>query len=109
MTAAENLETLEALKEFVEKVMPVEILMKNLVLEKVDTPNKRLWALRECAKMDEAAFAQEMGVDSGKYHEYERNGNSVPLDFLAKVARKLSISLDWLLCKCPILPLPIDP
>ena len=106
MSIKNNLLSLEIMRAFVKKVVPVSIYMQNLVIANIETPNKRLWALRESMKMAEPTFAELFNTSLKKYHQYEKSGNSIPLDFLEKVANKFSISLDWLLCKSPMLPMP---
>jgi len=98
--------SLELLRDFVAKVVPYDVYLKNLVIDKIETCNRRLWALRESMCIDESKFAALFGIPSEEYHGYERAGNAVPIEVLQTVADRLSISVEWLLCKCPMLPMP---
>jgi len=106
MDSKSSLATLDLLRDFVSKVLTVEGYMKNLIVDRVETPNKRLWALRESLKLDEASFARRLDMAPVEYHELERIGNLVPSGVLKKVSRVFAVPLDWLLCKQPMLPLP---
>lgn len=106
MDAKDCLTTLEIMREFVERVVPREVYMKNLILDHIETPNRRLWALRVSMRLGESEFARVLGASPEVYFDYERHEFSVPRAFLEQVARKLSIPIDWLLCECPILPVP---
>ena len=106
MGMKENMLSLELLRDFVERVVCVETYMKNLIVDKVETANKRLWALRESLKIDEPAFAEKLNIELKEYHEYEKIGNDVPLEFLKKVAGEFSVPIDWLCCRSPMLPIP---
>lgn len=106
MKTRDYLSSLELLRSFVVRVVPLDIYMRNLIIDNIETSNKRLWALRESMQIDEEGFASLFGIPIDEYHRYERDGSPVPVCFLQTIAREFSISLDWLLCKCPILPLP---
>jgi transcriptional regulator with XRE-family HTH domain len=80
--------------------------MKNLLVDRVETPNRRLWALRESMHINEADFAKNFDMTFEAYHLYEQTDSSVPEEFLQDVAARFSIPVAWLLCKCPILPIP---
>ena len=101
-----NLLSLEILRDFVRKNITVETYMKNLIIENIETPNERLWVLREFLKKNEEDFAKELNTDYNTYHKYEKKGYPVPCDFLKNVADKFAIRLDWLLCKSPMFPMP---
>ncbi len=100
--------SLEILREFVRKVVPPETYLKNLIIDGIDTPNKRLWILREFLKIDEKTFAERLGIDYSQYHQLERISNPVPVEILDKVSEAFNIPLDWLLCKMPVYPIPVN-
>jgi hypothetical protein len=106
MNPRDCLASLELLRDFVSKVVPLEVYMRNLIVDSIENSNRRLWALRENMRIDEMKFAALFGVPFDEYHTYEKIGNPVPSDFLCTVAEKLSIPIDWLLCKRPMLPIP---
>jgi hypothetical protein len=106
MNTRDCLSSLELLRDFVARVVPLDVYMLNLIIDNIETSNKRLWALRESMRVDEKKFAALLGIPFDDYHVYERDGSPVPLDFLEAVADALSVSLEWLLCKHPILPMP---
>ncbi len=106
--AKQYLMSLEILREFVRKVVPPETYLKNLIIDGIDTPNKRLWILREFLKIDERAFAERLGIDYNQYHQLERIGNPVPVEVLDRVSETSNIPLDWLHCKMPIYPIPVS-
>jgi len=109
MVEKNYLMALELMREFVKKVVPIEVYQKNLILEHIETPNKRLWTLREFLKMDEVTFAKKLGIDHHLYHQYEKIGNPVPLKILEDVAKIFNVPLDWLLCRKPLYPIIINP
>jgi hypothetical protein len=106
MNTRDCLASLELLRDFVAKFVPLEVYMKNLFIDRIETPNRRLWALRESMHIDEADFARAFNVTYEEYHLYEQTESSVPEEFLSDVAARFSIPLEWLLCECPILPIP---
>ncbi len=106
MNTRDCLSSLEMLRDFVARVVPLEVYMRNLIIDHIETSNKRLWALRESMRADEEKFAALFDTPLDVYRIYERDGSPVPFDFLQTVASTLSISLEWLLCKHPILPMP---
>lgn len=106
MNTRDCLLSLELLRDFVARVVPPDVYLRNLIVDHIETSNKRLWALRESMRIDEERFAALFGLPLDEYHRYEKEGNPVPVDFLQTVSSKLSISIEWLLCKCPILPIP---
>ncbi len=106
MKTRDCLVSLELLRSFVTRVVPLDVYMRNLTIDHIETSNRRLWALRESMQMDEEVFASLLGVPIYEYHAYERDGSPVPVGFLQIVADELSVSLEWLLCKCPMLPIP---
>lgn len=93
---------LELLRDFAGKVVAPETYLKNLVFEGIETPNKRLWALRKFLQIDEKTFAKKLDLDYNQYHEYEKNGTPVPAQVLQKVSLVFNVSLDWLLCRIPM-------
>jgi len=106
MKARDCLASLELLRDFVAKYVPYEVYLKNLVIDNIETPNKRLWALRENMGMDEERFAALFDVTLHEYAQFEKTDNPVPIEFLNQVAFKLAISIEWLLCDHPMLPIP---
>ncbi|MGB7055166.1 MAG: helix-turn-helix domain-containing protein, partial [bacterium] len=82
------------------------VYMKNLIINHIETPNRRLWALRESMHFDEVNFAQYLNMTFEEYHQYEKADSSVPKEFLQNVADEFSIPVEWLFCECPILPIP---
>ncbi|MBE0433951.1 helix-turn-helix transcriptional regulator [candidate division WOR-3 bacterium] len=107
MDAKDYLTSLEIMRDFVARVVPCEVYMKNLIIDHIETPNRRLWALRVSIQLGEREFAQTFGLGLAEYREYERHDFSVPREFLEHVARRFSIPVGWLLCECPILPMPV--
>ncbi|MGB9721385.1 MAG: helix-turn-helix domain-containing protein [bacterium] len=105
MVEKKRLLTLELLRDFVKRAVPIEIYQKNLILEGIETANKRLWTLREFLKMDEMTFAKKLDIDYYQYHQYEKSGNPVPFEILEKVAKEFNVSINWLLCKVPLYPI----
>ena len=106
MKIRDCLHSLDIMRDFVARVVPQDVYMKNLVIDCIETSNKRLWALRENMHVDEVRFAAYLSVSPDEYHEYERAENPIPAEFLQNVASRLSVSIDWLLCRCPMLPIP---
>lgn len=106
MGIKENLASLEILRDFVERYVPMETYMLSMLIDGKEVSNFRLWALREMLGLDESAFARELNTSTQEYHGFERSGNQIPEAFLQKVAKKYSIPLDWLLCKQFMLPIP---
>jgi hypothetical protein len=106
MTVKDCLSSLELLRDFVAKFVPLPVYMKNLKIDRIETSNHRLWALRESMKMDEASFAAFFDMAIEEYREYERTGSTVPDEFLNSVAGRFSIPVEWLLCEFPMLPIP---
>ena len=106
MKSVDCLSSLELLRDFVAKFVPLEVYMKNLLIDRIETSSRRLWALRESMHMDEADFARAFNITYEQYHLYEQAGSSVPEEFLQSVAARFSIPVEWLFCKCPILPIP---
>lgn len=106
MKTRDCLYSLELLRSFVRRVVPLDMYMHNLIIDHIETSNKRLWALRESMQMDEEVFASWFDISVDEYHAYEKDGSPVPVGFLQIVADELDVSLDWLLCKCPMLPMP---
>ncbi|KPL13572.1 hypothetical protein AMJ74_05030 [candidate division WOR_3 bacterium SM1_77] len=106
MTARDCLSSLELLRDFVTKFVPLPVYMKNLIIDHVETPNRRLWALRESMHIDEVSFARFLGITLDEYHQYEKADSTVPKEFLQSVADEFSIPVEWLLCECPMLPIP---
>jgi hypothetical protein len=106
MSMKDNLFSLEILRQFVCQVVPLETFMRNLIIDRIESVNKRLWVLRESLRFDELTFSQKLDIDFETYHMYEKNGTSVPEDFLKTVSTVFSVPLDWLLCRKPMLPLP---
>jgi len=104
MTARENLQALELLRDFVRKAVSPDVYLKNLVVNRIETVNKRLWTLREHLKMTEAGFAEKLGLDVKRYRSYERAGMGIPAYVLKRAASRFGVSLDWLLCKIPLYP-----
>ncbi len=109
MVEKNRLLALELMREFVKKAVPIEVYQKNLILEDIETPNKRLWTLREFLKMDEITFAKKLGIENHLYHQYEKIGNTVPLKILEDVVKVFNVPLDWLLCRMPLYPIIINP
>lgn len=107
MNTHDYLSSLELLRDFVSRVVPLEVYMCNLIVDHIETSNRRLWTLRENMRIDEAKFATLFDVTYDEYHSYERVGSPVPVDFLHAVAGRLSVPVEWLLCKCPMLPIPV--
>jgi len=106
MNTRDCLSALELLRDFVAKFVPLEVYMKNLIIDHIETPNRRLWALRESMHLDEANFAAFFEMTADDYHEYERADIPVPKEFLQSVAARLSMPIEWLCCECPMLPMP---
>jgi len=98
--------SLDIMRDFVAMVVPQDVYMKNLVIDHIETSNRRLWALRASIHMDEDRFAAIFNVTVDEYHQYERAENPIPPTFLNIVASRLSVPIDWLLCRCPMLPIP---
>jgi hypothetical protein len=98
--------SLDMMRDFVARVVPQDVYMKNLVIDHIETSNRRLWALRASIRMDEERFAALFNVTIDEYHQYERAENPIPPAFLKSVASRLSVPIDWLLCRCPMLPIP---
>lgn len=108
MDSTDYLVSLEILRDFVARVVPGDVYLKNLVIDGIETCNRRLWALRESTRMDETAFASMLGVDAGEYLGYERDHAFVPSEFLDTVAGRLCVPVEWLRCERSFLPMP-DP
>jgi hypothetical protein len=106
MKSVDCLSSLELLRDFVAKFVPLDVYMKNLIIDRVETPNRRLWALRESMHIDEVSFARVLDMTFEEYHGYEQFDNPVPKEFLQDVAARFAVPLEWLLCECPILPIP---
>jgi hypothetical protein len=106
-TPHENLMALELLCDFVEKIVPIRVFLKNLTLTGVDTSNKRLWVLRENLGYNEAEFARLVNIRLKRYRRFEKNGVAIPLTVLRKIEKRTSIPLEWLRCMLPMLPIPI--
>jgi hypothetical protein len=106
MNTRDCLNSLELMRDFVQKFVPLPVFMKNLIIEHIETPNRRLWVLRESMELDEVQFALSFDLTIDEYHEYERADSTVPIEFLQNVADKFSIPIEWLLCEHPILPVP---
>lgn len=106
MNTYDYLSSLELLRDFVSKVVPLDVYMCNLIVDHIETSNRRLWALRENMRLDEAKFATLFDVTCDEYHSYEKVGSPVPVGFLHAVAARLSVPVEWLFCKCPMLPIP---
>jgi hypothetical protein len=106
MNPHDCLNSLEILRDFVQKFVPLPTYMKNLIIDRIETPNRRLWILRESIELDEAQFALSFGMALDEYHQYERDDISVPVEFLENVAERLLIPIEWLRCECPVLPVP---
>jgi hypothetical protein len=107
MQIKDNLTSLEILRGFVEKHVSRESYVLNMLIDGREVMNFRLWALRGVLGIDEITFADEMNIDVRKYHEFERRGKQIPVDFLQKVAEKYNIPINWLLCKQLMLPIPM--
>lgn len=101
-----NLLSLEILRDFVRAAVNPHTYQKNLAIDHVETPNHRLWVIRERLHLDEAIFAERLHIDAKEYHAYERIGNPVPRDVLEKVACTFSVPIPWLCCEMPVLPIP---
>jgi len=80
--------------------------MKNLIIERIETPNRRLWVLRESMHLEEANFAAFFDLTVDEYHQYEKVDSPIPNEFFECVADKLSMPIEWLRCECPLLPIP---
>jgi hypothetical protein len=106
MKSVDCLSSLELLRDFVAKFVPLEVYMKNLFIDRIETPNRRLWALRESMRMNEVDFAETFGIAYEEYHQFEQSGSAVPEEFLKVVAARFSIPIAWVQCECPILPIP---
>lgn len=106
MNTRDYLSSLELLRDFVSRVVPLEVYMCNLIVDHIETSNRRLWVLRENMRIEEEKFATLFAVTYDEYHSYEKFGSPVPVDFLQTVAGRLSVPIEWLLCKRPMLPLP---
>ncbi len=106
MNTADCLASLELLRDFVAKFVPLDVYIKNLIIDHIETPNRRLWALREILKVSEADFARSLDMTYEEYHAYEHSDHPVPRDFLQYVAAEYSVPLEWLLCECSMLPMP---
>ena len=100
------LNSLELLRDFVQKFVPLPVYMKNLIIDHIETPNRRLWVLRESMQLDEAQFAFSFDLTLDEYHQYEKTDSTVPIEFLENVADRFSVPIEWLLCEHPILPVP---
>lgn len=105
----DHLLSLETLRDFAVQVVSTETFMQNLVLEKIESVNERLWILRENMHLDERAFADKLGITVLEYHEYERIGTEIPETILHNVCKEFSVPKDWLCCKLPVLPVPCLP
>lgn len=106
MNTKDCLSSLELLRDFVRKFVPLPVYMKNLIIDHIETPNRRLWALRESMRIDETNFARSFDIFFEEYHQYEKADSPVPKEFLQNVADEFSIPVEWLLCECPMLPIP---
>ena len=106
MNARDCLSSLELLRDSVAKFVSPKVFMKNLVIDHIETPNRRLWVLRESMHIDKACFARSLDMNVEEYHQYEKADTSVPQEFLHDVADRFSIPVEWLLCECPMLPIP---
>ncbi len=69
--------SLEILRDFVKKVVPPVIYLKNLIIDGIETPNKRLWTLREFLSLEEKIFAEKLNLDVVIYYQYEKCSNSI--------------------------------
>lgn len=104
-----NLLSLEILRDFVRTAVSPHMYQKNLVIDRIETPNHRLWILRERLQLDETIFAERLHIDVTKYREYERIGSPVPRDVLETVSRTFSVPIPWLCCESPLFPIPTTP
>lgn len=100
------LATLEILREFAAGAVKTKTRQQNLMVNETETPNLRLWAIREKLAMDEKSFARQLGVKIAVYRKYERLGNFIPRSFLDRVAQVLAVPRAWLFCRQPFFPLP---
>lgn len=108
MDMLKNLLSLEILRDFVRAAVSPQLYQRNLVIDRIETPSHRLWALRERLHLDEAIFAERLHIDVKEYHEYEWIGSPVPRDVLEKVSQTFSVPVTWLCCETPILPIPLS-
>jgi hypothetical protein len=106
MKTKDRLSSLELLRDFVTKFVPLPVYMKNLIIDHVESPSRRLWALRESLHINEEDFASFFDITRDEYHQYEKTERTVPREFLQNVAAKFSIPLEWLLCESPMVPVP---
>lgn len=106
MNSTDNLASLEILRDFVARAVPCDVYLKNLVIDGIETCNRRLWALRESMRVDETAFAVLLSVDAGEYRGYEKDHAVVPPEFLDRVAGRLAVPVEWLRCERSFLPMP---
>jgi hypothetical protein len=106
MNTSDCLSALELLRDFVAKFVPLEVYMKNLIIDHIETSSRRLWVLRESMCLEEANFAAFFNMTVDEYHQYEKADCDVPNEFLQCVADKLSMPIEWLRCECPLLPIP---
>lgn len=106
MNTKDCLASLEMLRDFVAKFVPLDTYMKNLIIDHIETSSRRLWAFRESLGIDEVNFAHTLDISFEDYHLYEHVDSAVPRTFLESVSAKFSVPIEWLLCKCPMLPIP---
>ena len=106
MNTKDRLSSLELLRDFVAKFVPLPVYMKNLIVSHIESPNRRLWVLRESLRINEEEFASLFSITREEYHQYEKVDRAVPREFLQDIADKFSIPIEWLLCECPMLPVP---
>jgi hypothetical protein len=105
MTAADNLKSLELLRDFVRQVVPIETYMRNLVISGAENINKRLWTLRTAQHMGEMEFARKLGMSKEAYEILERYGTHVTEELLQDVSTTFSVSIAWLRCEKPMYPI----
>ena len=106
MNTRDCLSALELLRDFVAKFVPLDVYMQNLIIDRIETPNRRLWVLRESLHLEEANFAAFFNMTANEYRQYERVDSPVPNEFLESVANRLSTPIEWLRCECPLFPIP---
>ncbi len=58
---------------------------------------KRLRRLRRDREWSQGQLAQKVGIDIQRISKYERGISSPPLEALARIARSLEVSVDYLL------------
>lgn len=101
----QRLLTLEAMREFVGKVVPQEIYLRNLAIGGADSVNKRLWTLRLYLNIPVEFIASKLELQPDEYLQLEKNGTLVSSEVIEKLSSLFAIPIEWFLCRMPMYPI----